>query len=170
MIIRNSTWCNVCKISLLSRVSLGRTSSLLDPQSKKGNANKGEINWMAKSKKIFVSINPEEGEGLLYYLFFFFCFLVRGCSADCGVIAYTPLTQVFWVQTGKLLYIRVKTTWPQWDWLLPPRQGDGWVSESLYPVLLLTYLQMIPQFLLQLASSVTSLCFVRAASTFLAPH
>lgn len=44
MIIRNSTWCNVCKISLLSRVSLAPHPLPAEDPRQKGNANKNEIN------------------------------------------------------------------------------------------------------------------------------
>lgn len=65
MIIRNSTCCNVCEISLLSPVSLSYAPSPPERTSKKAKANKSRINWKAK-KKNSVSINPEkEGRRLL---------------------------------------------------------------------------------------------------------
>lgn len=84
MIIRNSTCCNVCEISLLSPVSLSYTPSPLERTSKKGNANKSQINWKAK-KKIYASINPEkEGRGLLFDFFFgdSFVFLLEGLQSQ----------------------------------------------------------------------------------------
>lgn len=89
MIIRISTCCNVCEISLLSPVSLSYTPSPRELTSKKGNANKSQINWKAKKKKSMRPLTPQRGGGIFDLFFGFLCFLVTA-EPDCWLVSTNP--------------------------------------------------------------------------------
>lgn len=123
MIIRNSTCCNVCEISLLSPVSLSYTPSPLERTSKKGNANKSQINWKAKKKKSMRPLTSRRrGDDYLIFFFGFFCFLVRGAAEpDCRVV--TPAS----THSEPCGRSESKSLWPV---VLLPQQSQAHADEG----------------------------------------